>query len=176
MATFVFGMNQTLDGFVDHEAFAPGPTLFRHFIEETQAQAGCLYGRHMYEVMRYWDEDDPGWGVEERAFAAAWRIKPKWVVTRSLERVGPHATLLKDDIEGAIRELKAERDGVIEVAGPGLANSLSELGLIDEYRIYLHPVALGQGTPYFAGPRQPLRLKAHDLIGDDVVRLTYVPG
>ena len=55
-------------------------------------------------------------------------------------------------LEGAIRELKAERDGEIEVAGPNLAQSLTELGLIDEYRIYLHPVALGHGKPYLPGP------------------------
>jgi len=62
------------------------------------------------------------------------------------------------------------------VAGPVLAHSLTELGLIDEYRIYLHPVVLGRGNPYFAGPRPPLRLVAHDPIGEDVVRLTYVPA
>ncbi len=176
MAKLVFGMNQSLDGYVDHTAFAPGPTLFRHFIEEAQAQSGSVYGRHMYEVMRYWDDDDPEWGVEERAFAAAWRRQPKWVVTRSLKSVGPNATLVQGDLEVAIRALKAERDGEIEVAGPGLAKSLRELGLIDEFRIYLHPVAIGRGKPYFDGPQGPLRLKAHDVMGDDVIRLIYVPA
>ncbi len=175
-ATFVFGMNQSLDGYVDHEGFAPGPTLFRHFIQEVGDQAGCVYGRGMYEVMRYWDDDDPEWDAEEQAFALAWRSQPKWVVSRTLNAVGPNASLVADDLAGAMRDLKAERDGEIEVAGPGLAKSLADLGLIDEYRIYLHPVALGHGKPYFAGPQQPLRLKAHDLIGDDVVRLTYVPA
>lgn len=175
MATFVFGMNQTLDGYVDHTAFAPGPTLFRHFIESTQAQAGCLYGRRMYEVMRYWD-DDAGWDAGERAFAAAWRLKPKWVVTRSLEVVGPRATVIGSDVEGAVRRLKVEQDGEIEVAGPALAGSLGRLGLIDEYRVYLHPVTLGRGTPFFAEPPQPLRLAGHDLVGEDVIRLTYVPA
>jgi len=68
------------------------------------------------------------------------------------------------------------REGEIEVAGPALAHHLTELGLIDEYRIYLHPVVLGSGTPYFAGPRPPLRLLAHDRIDGDVIRLTYVPA
>jgi dihydrofolate reductase len=162
MAKLVFGMNQSLDGYVDHMAFAPGPTLFRHFIEEAQRQAGSVYGRQMYEVMRYWDDDHPEWDAEEHAFAAAWRKQPKWVVSRSLKSVGPNARLVGDDLEGAIRELKAERDGEIEVAGPDLAHSLTELGLIDEYRIYLHPVVLGHGKPYFAGPRPPLRLMTHD--------------
>ncbi|HEX8644743.1 MAG TPA: dihydrofolate reductase family protein [Allosphingosinicella sp.] len=176
MAKLVFGMNQSLDGYVDHMAFAPGPRLFRHFIEEAQAQAGSVYGRRMYETMRYWDDDRPEWDAEERAFASAWRKQPKWVVSRSLKSVGPNATLVESDLEGAIRRLKAQREGEFEIAGPRLAKSLTDLGLIDEYRIYLHPVVLGQGTPFFAGPRPPLRLVAHDSIAEDVIRLTYVPA
>ena len=176
MAKLVFGMNQSLDGYVDHMAFAPDPTLFRHFVEEAQGQTGSFYGRHMYEIMRYWDDDQPEWDAAERAFAAAWRSQEKWVVSRSLTSVGPNATLVVDDLEGAIRKLKAERDGEIEVAGPDLARSLTALGLIDEYRIYLHPVVLGHGTPYFAGPRPPLRLISNDRMAEDVIRLTYVPA
>src|ERR1041385_1844603 len=77
MAKLVFGMNQSLDGYVDHMAFAPSPTLFRHFIEEAQGQAGSVYGRQMYEVMRYWADDPPEWDAENPAFAAAWRNQPK---------------------------------------------------------------------------------------------------
>jgi dihydrofolate reductase len=176
MAKLVFGMNQSLDGYVDHLAFAPDPTLFRHFIEEAQGQTGSIYGRHMYEIMRYWDDDHADWEPDGAAFAAAWRKQMKWVVSRSLTSVGPNAMLVKDDLAGAIRALKAEHDGEIEVAGPTLAHSLTELGLIDEYRIYLHPVVLGHGTPYFAGPRPPLRLVTYDRIGEDVIRLIYVPA
>lgn len=176
MAKLVFGMNQSLDGYVDHMAFGPSPSLFRHFVKEAERQAGSVYGRQMYEIMRYWDDEHPEWNADEQAFAAAWRKQPKWVVSRTLQSVGPNASLIGDDIEGAIRRLKAERDGEIEVAGPNLARSLTELGLIDEYRIYLHPVVLGSGQPYFAGPRTPLRLVAHDRIDEDVIRLTYVPA
>jgi dihydrofolate reductase len=176
MAKLVFGMNQSLDGYVDHTAFAPDATLFRHFVEEAQGLAGSVYGRNMYEIMRYWDDDHPEWKAEDHAFAAAWRKQPKWVVSRSLKVVGPNARLVEDDLEGAIRKLKTGREGEIEVAGPDLARSLTDLGLIDEYRIYVHPVVLGQGKPYFAGPRPPLRLVTHDRIGNDVVRLTYVPA
>src|SRR5215204_4881263 len=104
MARLVFGMNQSLDGYVDHMEFAPSPVLFRHFIEEAEGQAGSVYGRQMYEVMRYWDDDHPEWGAEEQAFAAAWRNQPKWVVSCSLKSVGPNARLVEDDLEGAIRE------------------------------------------------------------------------
>jgi dihydrofolate reductase len=176
MAKLVFGMNQSLDGYVDHMAFAPSPTLFRHFIEEAQAQAGSVYGRRTYEIMRYWDEDRAEWGADEHAFAAAWRRQPKWVVSRTLKAVGPNATLVEDDLEGTIRDLKADRGGEIEVAGPDLAQSLTETGLIDEYRIYLHPVVLGRGKPYFAAARPPLHLVTTDRIGEDVIRLTYVPA
>lgn len=176
MARLVFGMNQSLDGYVDHMAFSPGPTLFRHFIAEAQGQTGSLYGRRMYEIMRYWDDDHAEWNADEQAFAAAWRKQPKWVVSRTLKSVGPNASLVGDDLEGTIRKLKAEHEGEIEVAGPDLARSLTEWGLIDAYRIYLHPVVLGGGTPYFAAPRPPLRLVSHDRIDEDVIRLTYVPG
>src|SRR5215210_3811520 len=169
-------MNQSLDGYVDHTSFAPSPTLFRHFIAEAQGQAGSLYGRQMYEFMRYWDEDHPEWDADEHAFAAAWRSQPKWVVSRSLKSVGPNATLVADDVEALIRGLKAQRVGEINVGGPDLAGSLTGLGLIDEYRLYLRPVVLGRGKPFFAGPRPPLRLVASDLIGEDAIRLTYVPA
>ncbi len=175
MARLVFGMNVSLDGYVDHTEFAPDPSLFRHFIEEAERQAGSVYGREMYEIMRYWDDDHPEWGAEERAFAAAWRSQPKWVASRSLKSVGPSARLVGHDLATAVREIKAEHDGEIEVAGPRLAHRLTELGLIDEYRIYLHPVVLGRGNPYFAGTRPPLRLHAIDRFSGDVVRLTYVP-
>jgi dihydrofolate reductase len=115
--------------------------------------------------MRYWDEDHPEWDEAERDFAAAWRSQPKWVVSRSLKSVGPNATLVDNDIEAAIRGLKAQLVGEIGVGGPDLARSLTDLGLIDEYRLYLHPVVLGRGKPFFAGPRPPLRLVASDLTG-----------
>ena len=176
MAKLVFGMNVSLDGYVDHQKFAPGSSLFRHFIEQVRDLTGSVYGRRMYEVMRYWDEDRPEWEAHERDFAAAWRSQPKWVVSRSLKSVGPNATLVEDDIEAVVRGLKARLVGEIEVAGPDLARVLTDLGLIDEYRLYLRPVVLGRGKPFFAGPRPPLRLVASALVGEDAIRLTYVPA
>jgi dihydrofolate reductase len=176
MAKLVFGMNVSLDGYVDHEEFGPGPTLFNHWIAHMRGVSGCLYGRRIYEIMRYWDDDQPEWSDADRAFAAAWRQQPKWVVSASLTSVGPNATLVDDAFEAAIRGLKAERDGEIEVAGPALAQSLTDLGLIDEYRLYFHPVVLGGGTPFFAGPRPRLHLVGSDQIDEEVIRLTYVPA
>lgn len=176
MAKLVFGMNVSLDGYVDYQDFAPDPALFRHWIEHVRGLTGSVYGRRMYEVMRYWDEDHPEWTPERRDFAAAWRSQPKWVVSRSLKSAGPNATLVSDDIEAVIRGLKAELVGEISISGPNLARSLTDLGLIDEYRLYFHAVVLGRGKPFFAGPRPPLRLVASDRIGEDAIRLTYVPA
>lgn len=176
MAKLIMSMNVSLDGYVDHMAFAPDPGLFRHFIEEVGSLTGSLYGRRLYEIMRYWDDDQPEWGEAERAFAAAWRGQPKWVVSRTLKSVGPNATLLGDDLEAEVRGLKSRLAGEIEVGGPVLAGRLTELGLVDEYQLYLHPVVLGRGDPFFAGPRPPLRLLGHDLIGEAVIRLTYAPA
>jgi len=176
MAKLVFGLSQSLDGYVDHLEMRPGPALFRHFLEHVRGLAGCIYGRRTYEIMRYWDEDLPEWEVDERAFAAAWRAQPKWVVSRSLKAVGPNATLIEGDLATAIGKLKARLVGEIDVAGPDLARSLSDLGLIDEYRLYFRPIVLGRGAPFFAGPRPPLRLAASDPIGEDTIRLTYVPA
>src|SRR3569623_137748 len=166
MAKLVFGMNQSLDGYVDHLAFAPGPKLFRHFIEQVRGLAGSVYGRRMYELMRYWDEDHPEWGADQHEFAAAWRKQPKWVVSRSLQSVGPNATLVSDDLEAVMRDLKARLAGEIAVSGPELAQSLTNLGLIDEYRLYFHPVVLGRGKPFIAGPRPPLRFVSVGSVGE----------
>ena len=176
MATLVFGMNQSLDGYVDHMGFAPGPKLFRHFIDQARGQAGSIYGRKLYEIMSYWDEEQADWNDADRQFAEAWRAQPKWVVSNSLKSVGPNASLVEGDLGAAVLRLKAEIDGEIQVGGPKLAKSLGELGLIDQYRIYLHPVVLGHGDPFFAGPLPRLHLVASDQVDEDVIRLTYVPA
>jgi dihydrofolate reductase len=193
MGKLVFGMMQSLDGYVAGvgggpgsdgyvaavagglELPPPGVSLNRHFNDHVRGLAGCLYGRRIYEVMRYWDEDQPDWDAGDHDFAAVWRALPKWVVSRSLKSVGANATLVAGDVEAFVRRLKAEVEGEIDVAGPELAGCLTALGLIDEYRLYFRPFVLGGGKPYFAGARPPLRLIAADPIGEEAVRLTYVP-
>jgi hypothetical protein len=118
MATLVFGMNVSLDGYVDHDRFAPSPGLFAHFIEQAREQAGSLYGRKLYEIMAYWDEDRPEWNAPERAFAEAWRAQPKWVASRGAPPLGPNATLLGADLEAEIRTLKATVEGESNSAAP----------------------------------------------------------
>jgi dihydrofolate reductase len=181
MGKLVFAMIQSLDGYVagvpdGPQLPPPGDALHRHFNDHVHRLAGSLYGRRMYETMRYWDADRPEWGALARDFAAAWRAQPKWIASRSLKSVGPNATLIGDDVAAFARRLKAQVEGGIDVAGPELAGTLTSLGLIDEYHLYVRPFVLGGGKPYFAGPRPPLRFVAADPIGEDAVRLTYVPG
>jgi dihydrofolate reductase len=181
MGKLIFGMMQSLDGYVagvegGPELPPPGDALHRHFNDYVRGLAGSLYGRRMYDVMRYWDEDRREWGELERDFAAAWRAQPKWVVSRSLKSVGPNATLVDSDVERFVRSLKAKVDGDIDVAGPDLAGSLTDLGLIDEYCLYFRPFVLGCGRPYFARARPPLRLVGTDRVGEDAVRSTYEPN
>jgi len=183
MAKLVFGMTQSLDGYVagvngELEGTLPGPgiALFRYWIDHVRGLAGSVYGRRMYEVMRYWDEDRPEWESPEHEFAAVWRAQPKWVASCTLQSVGDNATLVGGDLEGFVRRLKADVEGTIAVAGPELAAGLTELGLIDEYQLYLRPFVLGCGKPYFARARPPLRLVATDPIGEDALRLTFVPA
>jgi dihydrofolate reductase len=194
MGKLVFGMMQSLDGYVagpgggpgaegymadfaaGRELPPPGPVLSRYFNDHVRGLAGMLYGGRMYEVMRYWDDDRPEFDDGDHDFARTYRARPKWVVSRSLKSVGPNATLVSGDIEAFVRRLKADVDGEIDVAGPALAASLSDLGMIDEYRLYMRPFVLGRGKPFFAGPRPPLRLVSAEAVGEDAVRVTYVPA
>ena len=153
----VYGFLVSVDGYI---ASAQGPdiglpvpeeALHRHFNEMQKRVALNLYGRNMYEVMRYWDAPPAESSAFEQEFAAAWQRTPKVVFSTTLESVGPNARLVKKkaDVERTARQLKAETNGVIEVNGAGLAASLIRLGLVDEFRLYVMPVVLGSGKPYF---------------------------
>ncbi|MGE5101777.1 MAG: dihydrofolate reductase family protein [Deltaproteobacteria bacterium] len=181
MGKLVFGMMQSLDGYVAGVAGGPqlpppGVELHRYFNDYVRRLAGSVYGRRMYEIMRYWDEDQPDWDAVERDFAAVRRAQPKWVVSRSLKSVGANATLVDHDVEAFVTRLKKDVHGDIDVAGPELAGSLTNVGLIDEYHLYFRPFVLGRGKPYFSGARPPLRLVASDSVGEDAIRITCVPA
>lgn len=180
MAKLVFSMMQSLDGYVDIGGPdggpglpAPGQRLSRHFTDEVRDIAGLLYGRRIYEIMRYWDVDQPDWDALDHEFAAIWRGKPKWVASRTLTALGPNATLIRGDLDAFARKLKHDVSGEIDVAGPELAGSLTALGLVDEYRLYFRPFVLHGRKPFFAGSRPPLHLVGAESVGEDAVRLTY---
>ncbi len=181
MGKLILGMNVSLDGYVDGlsgnlDMGPPSPKLFSYWIENVRGTAATVYGRRMYEVMRYWDDDHPEWDEARREFAMVWRELPKWVVSRTLQSVGPNATLIAGDIETQVRELKARTDGTLTVAGPELAGLMTKFGLIDQYHLYLRPFVLGQGKPFFHGARPPLRLLSSELVDDDTVHLAYEPA
>jgi dihydrofolate reductase len=129
----------------------PEEALHRHFNEGQKRTALNLYGRNMYEIMRYWDAPPADSQPYELEYGDAWRATPKIVFSATLPSVGPNARLVKEraDVERTVRELKAESDGDIEVNGAKLAASLIRLGLVDEFRLYVMPVVLGGGKPYF---------------------------
>ncbi|ESQ87638.1 deaminase reductase [Asticcacaulis sp. AC460] len=178
MGKFILAMNVSLDGYVDDLAGGlvmppPSEQHFQYWIDTIKGHAATIYGRRMYEVMRYWGEDRAGWDAPRRDFAEAWRKMPKWVVSSTLTDVGPNATLISSNIEARVRALKAGTDGIISVSGPQLAGLMTELGLIDEYHMHLRPFVLGEGKPFFHGARPPLRLISSHQIDDDTMHLTY---
>jgi dihydrofolate reductase len=179
MGKIIYGMLQSLDGFIANEAGeitlpVPGPELHEHFNEVMRNSKLSIYGRRMYEVMQYWGTDDEQRSPVSAAFAKAWQETPKVVVSTTLASVGPNTTLLKGDLKSGIEKLKAQYDGTIDASGAELAASLSRLGLIDEYWLYMQPVVLGEGKPYFApGSRPALRLLGSEPLPQDVVLLRY---
>lgn len=153
----VYGFAVSADGYIASAQAGeiglpmPGEALHRHFNEVQERTLLNLYGRNMYQVMEYWDDppaDSPAFAQE---FARAWQGTPKVVFSTTLDKVGPNARLVKEkaDVERTVRQLKAETNGQIEVNGASLAASLIRLGLVDEFRLYLMPVVLGGGKPYF---------------------------
>ena len=181
MAKLIYGMMQSLDGYIaglerGPQLPMPGEDLHQYFNDHVRGLDAVIYGRRMYEIMAYWDEEHPGAPPVELDFAAAWVGTPKWVVSRTLKTLGPNASLLDGDLGAAVRHLKAATDGMLEVAGPELAASLSSLGLIDEYRLFLMPVVLGGGKPFFAaGARPELELIGTEQLPDQVILARYRP-
>lgn len=153
----VYALMVSVDGYIssaqNSEIGLPIPedALHRHFNEMQKQTALNLYGRHMYEVMRYWDTPPAESSEVELEYAQFWQETPKVVFSATLEGVGPNARLVKEraDLERTVRQLKAETSGQIEVNGSRLAASLIRLGLVDEFRLYVMPVVLGGGKPYF---------------------------
>jgi dihydrofolate reductase len=157
MGRVIYGMMQSLDGYI---AGAPGgpplhpPSDALHWVfnEQMKHTTVAVYGRTMYEIMRAWDDLEatfPQPTPVQIDFAGAWQKVPKVVISTTLRQVGPNARLISTDVEAQLRRLKDETDGTIDLAGPKLAASVSRMGLIDEYRLFLRPLVLGGGKPFF---------------------------
>ncbi len=182
MGTISYGMSVSLDGYIespnDHTWSIPDEELHRHFNDLEEATDVFLYGRGMYEVMAgYWPtvEDDSPVSGPEIEYARIWKPKPKIVFSTTLEHVGWNSQLVKENMAEEIQRLKAQPGLTMSVGGAALAASLMEPGLIDEYRLYVHPVILGGGKPMFPQLRAKigLQLAETQTFGSGVVLLRY---
>jgi len=156
MRMVIYSMSVSLDGFIagpdgDISWGAPGEEQFRFHVEETRQIGVELMGRGLYETMLVWQSPEaPRSSAEELEFARIWNAIPKVVFSTTLKRVEGNARLADVDVAGEVARLKeAPGEGVVSVGGAGLASTLIKLDLIDEYRLFVNPVVLGGGTPYF---------------------------
>lgn len=182
-----FYITLTADGMYADEAgglgaFEPAEDEHR-FANRLVAEAGdVVMGRVMYDVMDYWDDldvDDPATPDVEREFAQFWRETPKHVVSRGNPELRPNASLLEGDVVEAVRAMKAgEGLPIMLGAGAELFATLSQAGLIDDYRFLIAPTALGKGKAMFGSLEAPLRLRlvATRAFSSGSVLLEYVPA
>jgi dihydrofolate reductase len=167
MGKLIYAMNVSLDGYVetpDHglDWARVDEELHTWFTDLARATDASLYGRRLYEVMSaYWPtaESDPSATDYMLDFARVWNEKPKIVFSKSLDTVGSNSRLVTGDIEEELGNLKVEFSGDLDVGGPTLASAFIQRGLVDEYRLVIHPVILGAGTPFFPALRSPIGLR-----------------
>ncbi len=177
-----YGMLQSLDGYVAGEDGSlvlppPEPALHQHFNDELRSTSLLIYGRRMWEIMRYWAGDDPARDEVAAEFAELWQQTPKVLVSTTVTDAGPGVTVVREDVVATIGAMIDKVSGDIEVAGPDLAATLGRAGLIDEYRLYIQPVVLGGGMPMFAeGFRPHVRFAGAEPLPGDVVLLRYSRG
>ena len=185
MRKLIYLMNVSLDGFIE----GPNRELdwtsideesYRFFNDQQSDMGTLLYGRRLYEVMNYWETADanPSISEYEREFARIWKNSSKIVFSKTLEQVQGNARLFRGDIAEEITKLKQQPGKDLEVGGPNLASTFMQLGLIDEYRLVVHPVVLGSGTPFFPALDNPLKLQLIETRTFDsgVVYLRYQLG
>ena len=157
---------------------APDEELHRFHNQRAREQGGQLCGRRLYEVMTYWEtaeEENPSAPDHELEFARIWTAMPKIVFSTTLETVVGNARLVRDGVADEVARLKEQPGGDLGVGGAGLASTLTTLGLVDEYQLFVCPVVLGAGTPYFPAleRRMELELVETRTFGSRVVYLRY---
>jgi dihydrofolate reductase len=168
---FIEGPNRELDWpVIDEELHT--------FINHQQSEFDTyLYGRRLYEVMTYWETADTNLSAPayELEFARIWKKIPKIVFSQTLEQVSGKARLVRDNITAEVTKLKQQPGKNMDLGGPNLASTFMRLGLIDEYRIFVQPIILGSGTPFFPAlnDKITLRLVETRTFGSGVVYLRY---
>jgi len=185
MRTVIYSMSVSLDGFIagpggDIGFTAPGEEQFRFHVQQTREIGVELLGRRLYEAMLVWETPQaPRSSADELEFARIWNAIPKVVFSTTLEQVEGNARLASDDVAAEVAKLReGPGEGVISVGGAGLASTLIMLDLIDEYRLFVQPVVLGDGTPYFPplDRRIELELLETRTFGSRVTYLRYRRG
>jgi dihydrofolate reductase len=179
MRTLIFSMGVSLDGYIagpggEFDWSAPDPELHRFHNQQTLELDVHLLGRRLYETMVYWEtapEDDSA----EGEFAGIWQRLPKIVFSNTLERVEGNARLATGSVEEEVARLKEQPGKDLAVGGAGLAAGCARLGLIDEYRLFVSPVVVGGGTPFFPplDDRIDLELVETRTFGSRVAYLRY---
>ncbi len=186
MPNVIYSMLVSLDGFIE----GPNRELDWHVIDEEfhtfandhlRTAGAFLYGRRMYENMAaFWPtgDEDPALPEYVAEFARIWRPMPKVVFSRTLQHADWNARIVRDDLPGAIAELKAQAGGDLWLGGPTIAAAFDKLGLIDEVELIVQPVILGRGTPMFGGfeHRTWASLVESRTLGSGVVILRYRRG
>ncbi|MCJ1676939.1 dihydrofolate reductase family protein [Streptomyces sp. APSN-46.1] len=185
MRKIILMMSMSLDGFIEGperqiDWHLVDDELHRHFNDELRSMGGFLHGRVMYELMAgVWPtaDADPEITPPMAEFAGIWLDMPKYVYSRTLRQadVGWNSTVVRDVIPSEVAALKAAPGGDLVLGGANLAASFLRHGLVDAYRIYVHPVRIGRGTPLFPpeGDPRPLRLEGTRTFGNGVVLLSY---
>jgi dihydrofolate reductase len=182
MRNLIYSMGVSLDGFIagpdgDIDWSAPDEELHRFHNQQTRELGTHLCGRRLYEVMRYWDTADqnPSAAEHELEFARIWQRLPKIVFSRTLTEVEGNARLATEGIAEEVAKLREQPGKDLGVGGAGLASTCIELGLVDEYRLFVSPVVLGGGTPYFPAleDRTNLELVETQTFGSRVVYVRY---
>jgi dihydrofolate reductase len=182
MRKLIYSMGVSLDGFIagpdgEIDWSAPDEELHRFHNQQTREIGAHLCGRRLYETMTYWEtaEEQPSIQEHELEFARIWKEIPKIVFSTTLEKVVGNARLAQDSVAEEVAKLRQQPGQDLAVGGAGLASSLIKLGLIDEYRLFVSPVVLGSGTPYFPtlDERINLELVESQTFGSRVVYLRY---
>ena len=185
MRKIILMMSVSLDGFFetadrDISWHLVDDELLRHLNEQFRTMGAFMFGRVTHDLMaKYWPtaDQDPDLSAEMVEFAGIWREMPKFVFSRTLTQANWNTTVIHDVVPEQIAELKAQPGGDIALSGANLTATFLRLGLVDEYRIYVHPVVLGQGNgrPLFESPdiRMNLKLAGTHAFGNGVVLLHY---
>jgi dihydrofolate reductase len=182
MRKLIYSMGVSLDGFIAGpdgkiDWTAPDEELHRFHNQQTREVGAHLCGRRLYEAMVYWETaaENPSATDFELEFALIWKELPKIVFSRTLQKVEGNARLVRDSVAEEVARLKDQPGKDLAVGGAGLASTCMEMGFIDEYRMFVSPVVLGGGTPYFPAldERINLELLEAKTFGSRVVYLRY---